>query len=214
MHTNFKTVAVAVATLTLTTTVLARTDLVGCTSSIAGPSLVWYVPGTGELCDFLDCGGGRAPPKYSVPGCPLYTGTATYSPSYLPGYGPNAVPVTAAAASSESSIFLSGTTVAGQSTAVASISISTSASVTAAATTATSATGMETITGLPTVTTPAPALSSSVGPASSQSAVSASSAVTPQSSHPVSTGAAVAVKVLNRAVGVGAVVAGLGAAVL
>lgn len=37
----------------------AKTDLVGCTSSISGPSLVWYVPDTGELCDFLDCGGGR-----------------------------------------------------------------------------------------------------------------------------------------------------------
>jgi hypothetical protein len=48
-----------------------------------------YVPGTGELCDFLDCGGGTAPPKTTVPGCLLYSGTATYSPSYLAGYGPN-----------------------------------------------------------------------------------------------------------------------------
>ncbi|KAI6708863.1 hypothetical protein JHW43_008597 [Diplocarpon mali] len=65
----------------------ARTDLSGCTSSTAGPSLVWYVPGTGELCDFLDCGGGRAPPKTTVPGCAGYVGTATYSPSFLPGFG-------------------------------------------------------------------------------------------------------------------------------
>lgn len=67
--------------------VLARTDLTGCTStsisSPAGASLAWYVPETGEICDFLDCGGGRAPPKTTVPGCPLYSGTASYSPLYL-----------------------------------------------------------------------------------------------------------------------------------
>jgi hypothetical protein len=74
---------------TLPLLAFARTDLVGCTSSVSGPSLVWYVPDTGELCDFLDCGGGTAPPKTTVAGCPLYSGTATYSPSYLPGWGPD-----------------------------------------------------------------------------------------------------------------------------
>lgn len=67
--------------------VLARTDLTGCTStsvsSPAGASIAWYVPETGEVCDFLDCEGGRAPPKTTVPGCPLYSGTASYSPLYL-----------------------------------------------------------------------------------------------------------------------------------
>lgn len=67
--------------------VLARTDLTGCSStsvsSPAGASIAWYVPETGEVCDLLDCGGGRAPPKTTVPGCPLYSGTASYSPSYL-----------------------------------------------------------------------------------------------------------------------------------
>jgi len=77
--------------------VSARTDLSGCVSSetvaFRGASLLWYVPGSGEICDFLDCGGGRAPPKTTVPGCPLYSGTATYSPSYLAGFqdGPAAV---------------------------------------------------------------------------------------------------------------------------
>jgi hypothetical protein len=33
-----------------------------------------YDPDTGEICDLLDCGGGRAPPKTTVPGCPLYNG--------------------------------------------------------------------------------------------------------------------------------------------
>ncbi|KXT18751.1 hypothetical protein AC579_2710 [Pseudocercospora musae] len=75
----------------LATLAMARTDLVGCTStdvsSPAGASLAWYVPGTGELCDFLDCGGGAGAPRYDVPGCPMYTGTASYSPSYMPGWG-------------------------------------------------------------------------------------------------------------------------------
>ncbi|EAU35875.1 predicted protein [Aspergillus terreus NIH2624] len=79
----------------LATAVHARTDLVGCTKSETvnqwnEASMIWYVPDTGEICDFLDCGGGRAPPKTNTPGCPLYSGTATYEPSYLPGYGPGA----------------------------------------------------------------------------------------------------------------------------
>ncbi|KAL5364352.1 hypothetical protein BJX96DRAFT_131902 [Aspergillus floccosus] len=79
----------------LATAVHARTDLVGCTKSATvnqwdEASMIWYVPDTGEICDFLDCGGGRAPPKTNTPGCPLYSGTATYEPSYLPGYGPGA----------------------------------------------------------------------------------------------------------------------------
>ena len=73
----------------------ARTDLSGCTSSATvdqwnEASMIWYVPGTGEICAFLDCGGGRAPPRNDVAGCPLYTGTASYEPSYLPGNGPGA----------------------------------------------------------------------------------------------------------------------------
>ena len=72
--------------------IAAKTDLTGCTSSVAGPKLIWYVPDTGELCEFLDCGGGRAPPKTTVPGCAQYSGTATYSPNYLPGYGPGVTP--------------------------------------------------------------------------------------------------------------------------
>lgn len=88
----------------MASSVLAKTDLSGCTttdmSSPAGASVAWYVPGTGELCDMLDCGGGRAPPKTNVPGCPSYSGTASYSPSYLPGYQAEATgaPSTTAAA--------------------------------------------------------------------------------------------------------------------
>ncbi|KAJ0155855.1 hypothetical protein CTA2_12847 [Colletotrichum tanaceti] len=78
----------------LATAVLAKTDLAGCVSSdsIVTPTQggtpyatrVWYLPDTGEICAALDCGGGRAPPKTTVPGCASYEGTDTYSPSFLP----------------------------------------------------------------------------------------------------------------------------------
>jgi hypothetical protein len=80
-------------TLLLATT-LAKTDIGGCTSSdfVVTPtgggtpfaSRIFYIPDTGEICELLDCGGGRAPPKTTVPGCPLYSGTETYSPRFLP----------------------------------------------------------------------------------------------------------------------------------
>ncbi|KAJ5871275.1 uncharacterized protein N7529_003628 [Penicillium soppii] len=79
--------------LSLTNLATARTDLEGCVSSEIVidyyASYLWYVPGTGEICSFLDCGGGRAPPKTNQPGCPLYKGTATVTPSYIEGWGPN-----------------------------------------------------------------------------------------------------------------------------
>lgn len=78
------------------TSALAKTDLQGCTY-IDGVHTVpnrpdiypyatrtWYVPDTGEICELLDCGGGRAPPKTDVPGCGNYKGTDTYSPRYMP----------------------------------------------------------------------------------------------------------------------------------
>ncbi|CAI7607563.1 unnamed protein product [Penicillium pancosmium] len=73
---------------------LARTDLAGCTSSQTTnqwheASMIWWVPESGEICEFVDCGGGRAPPKTTQPGCPLYSGTATLTPNYMPGWGPN-----------------------------------------------------------------------------------------------------------------------------
>ncbi|KJZ74623.1 hypothetical protein HIM_05973 [Hirsutella minnesotensis 3608] len=81
---------------------LARTDLQGCTHSdtVVKPtnggtpyaSRIWYVPGSGEVCQMLDCGGGRAPPKTTVPGCPLYRGTETYMPSFINVKTPAAAP--------------------------------------------------------------------------------------------------------------------------
>ncbi|KAG9673654.1 hypothetical protein KCU99_g870, partial [Aureobasidium melanogenum] len=110
----------------------ARTDLAGCTktdvSSPAGASYAWIVPDTGELCDFLDCGGGRAPPKTTVPGCLLYVGTETYKPSFLAGFSAS---VTAGGVGSvEASV---------TSTAAASTFIASAAPTTTAATTTTTA---------------------------------------------------------------------------
>ncbi|KAL2691379.1 hypothetical protein Neosp_001764 [[Neocosmospora] mangrovei] len=42
----------------------------------------WYDPEDGQICDPLDCGGGRAPPKKN-PGCDGYTGTEVRTISYL-----------------------------------------------------------------------------------------------------------------------------------
>lgn len=83
---KYTTLALALATLAF-----AKTDYEGCTSSetvvFGGASLIWWDPTNGEICSFLDCGGGRAPPKTTVPGCPQYSGTASYTPDFMPGWG-------------------------------------------------------------------------------------------------------------------------------
>lgn len=81
-----------VGALLLAAPVAAKTDIGGCVSSATKnqwgeASMIWYVPGTGEVCELLDCGGGRAPPKTNVPGCDNYKGTAEYQPTFLPGFG-------------------------------------------------------------------------------------------------------------------------------
>jgi hypothetical protein len=92
------------ATAALAVLVSAKTDLEGCTSSetvaFGGASMIYWVPDTGEICSFLDCGGGRAPPKTTVPGCGNYVGTATYTPDYMPGWGADTTPTPSAADSS------------------------------------------------------------------------------------------------------------------
>lgn len=63
---------------------------VGCSTHTFGTCadgiVHWYDPDDGQICDPLDCGGGRAPPKTDVPGCPQYKGTAIRQtgPSYMP----------------------------------------------------------------------------------------------------------------------------------
>ncbi|KAE8379176.1 hypothetical protein BDV26DRAFT_291491 [Aspergillus bertholletiae] len=127
----------------------ARTDLLGCTKSATvnqwgEASMIWYVPDTGEICDFPDCGGGRAPPKLNQPGCAAYTGTETLTPSYLPGWGPNG------------------------KVAPATSAISASATGSGSSATSTGATTSDTKTGS-TLITPAPTLSTAASSAAADS---------------------------------------------
>ncbi|KAH7248625.1 uncharacterized protein BKA55DRAFT_690737 [Fusarium redolens] len=57
----------------------------------------WFDPDDGMICDPLDCGGGRAPPKTGVPGCAGYTGTETIGTSYLSCWKPSTTLVASAA---------------------------------------------------------------------------------------------------------------------
>ncbi|KAI1448927.1 hypothetical protein F5Y02DRAFT_414926 [Annulohypoxylon stygium] len=166
---------------------VARTDLSGCVSSktvaYGGASLIWYVPDTGEICAFLDCGGGRAPPKTTVPGCAAYSGTATYSPSYLPNFG-----ATATAATVSSTV----------TSAAESSSATTSAPVSSATGSSSSA---NTITAAPTTSS----LETSVTGSASSNSESSSSAGSSQeaASTSVSQGAAAApTAVVKGALGV------------
>jgi hypothetical protein len=82
---------------------LAKTDLAGCTSFTSMvtvrteigygntyQTVIWFMTDNLEICEGVDCGGGRAPPK-TVPGCPAYTGTETVTPKFL-GSNPFAPP--------------------------------------------------------------------------------------------------------------------------
>lgn len=74
---------------------VAKTDMDGCTSFTSMvtvrpepgygntyETVIWFMTDNLEICQGVDCGGGRAPPK-TVPGCPAYTGTETVKPSFL-----------------------------------------------------------------------------------------------------------------------------------
>lgn len=171
---HYSTIALSLSSL-LFAAVQARTDLAGCTSSAVGPSLIYYVPGTGELCQLIDCGGGRAPAKTTVPGCPLYAGTASVTPSFLPGYGPNgAAPAatTTATTTSTNAAAAQGTTSASTLKLTITSTSSTSASVatpiksygfgngTVTTSTIASTGGSQTTSSLPTFTGAANALGS------------------------------------------------------
>ncbi|RYP80268.1 hypothetical protein DL770_006296 [Monosporascus sp. CRB-9-2] len=100
---------------------LARMNLAGCFSSetlaYSGASLIWYVPDAGDVCQFLDYGGGGAPPKTTFPGCPAYEGTMSYKPSYSPEFGASATSTAAAITSGAAAE--TGSAASGESTATA-----------------------------------------------------------------------------------------------
>jgi hypothetical protein len=177
--------------------VTAKTDIAGCVSSqtvaYGGASLIWYVPDTGEICEFLDCGGGRAPPKTTVPGCIGYEGTATYSPRYLSGFGA----ATSTASSSASEAVTTEATSSGSASVSTSASTSQNASITSPPVT--------TLTG---TATSKPGSESTAVPSSSDSSSGGS---TDQPTSGVSTGAAALPTAAGRG-GLG-VIAGLAAGV-
>ncbi|KAK4244322.1 hypothetical protein C7999DRAFT_35323 [Corynascus novoguineensis] len=76
----------ALGLLMLTTPALSACTGMHTFGACADGIVHWYDPDTGEICDPLDCGGGRAPVKTDVPGCAAYEGTLTpeTSPSYMP----------------------------------------------------------------------------------------------------------------------------------
>ena len=63
-----------------------------------GDGLLFNIdPDTGEICDALDCGGGRAPPKTTIPGCPQYSGPLPSTTRYLSCWKPSAASTTSTA---------------------------------------------------------------------------------------------------------------------
>ena len=168
--------------LSLSSLASARTDLDGCVSTEVvinyGASYLWYVPGTGEICTFLDCGGGRAPPKTNQPGCPLYSGTATVTASYIEGYGPNgkqAASTTTAEATTSTEAVETSNSAGGASSAG-----SDSASASTAATATDSSASL--ITAAPT-SSPAVSMTTTMSPSVSGDSTAASSTPTDNAAH-------------------------------
>ncbi|KAI0155406.1 hypothetical protein GGR52DRAFT_203016 [Hypoxylon sp. FL1284] len=199
--------AVPAAILLLAGRAAAKTDLSGCVSSetvaYGGASLVWYVPDTGEICDFIDCGGGRAPPKTTVPGCAAYSGTATYSPSFLPGFGADATSSAVASGTDSSpaasSASVASSTAAGSADASSATSVQSDASmITSAPSTSAMQTSSAAAAGSSGASSASNGMSSSSSAGSSGAAESSSSA---RASN-VSQAAAVPTAAVKGAVGV------------
>lgn len=157
-----QTLATALPLLMLASSAVAVDCSTHSFTTCADKIVHWFDPDTGEICDPLDCGGGRAPPKTDVPGCPMYTGTETRatSKSYLPCWTPSAT----ATPTSESSAEVTSST--SDSTTVTETSAPTVSSTTAVVTTHATTTSEGAAISSPS-TTPAASLSSSKGAASS-----------------------------------------------
>ncbi|WXC56812.1 hypothetical protein SNK03_002743 [Fusarium graminearum] len=111
--------SIALAALLYALPITAKTDIDGCTSFTSTVTvrpepgygntyekIIWYVSDSLEICEGVDCGGGRAPPR-SVPGCPLYKGTETVTPRFLES-DPVGSPTPPVVISSSGSVLLSG----------------------------------------------------------------------------------------------------------
>lgn len=66
--------------------IVAKTDLTGCAQTTSGSkTMVWYDPCSGEICAVPLCEVNSSPVT-NDPACPQYSGSSTYSPSFLSGY--------------------------------------------------------------------------------------------------------------------------------
>jgi hypothetical protein len=144
----------------------------------------WYDPLTGEICDPIDCGGGRAPPKTNVPGCAGYTGalpTVSYLSCWTPSASSTAKPATLTTTTKTGSAPTATTT----DTAAASGSQSTTQG-SPTGTGVTSATSVTGVTGITSpATTPSATLSqSSTGNGSGTASGTASGTTTSGASTP------------------------------
>ncbi|KAJ5872989.1 uncharacterized protein N7529_005342 [Penicillium soppii] len=97
------TLPTAASLLMLATTVFGACNTISYTSC-ADKTVHWYDPTNGEVCDPLDCGGGRAPVKYDVPCCAAYTGTepCVSTTSTLSCWAPSSVSASSTIASTSS----------------------------------------------------------------------------------------------------------------
>ncbi|KAJ6113860.1 hypothetical protein N7523_007177 [Penicillium sp. IBT 18751x] len=177
------TLSITASLLTLATTVLGSCETISYTTC-ADNIVHWYDPTNGEVCDPLDCGGGRAPVKYDVPCCAAYTGTepCVSTTSTLSCWKPSSVLASTTAASTPAEATeatVTETAVTSTSTGAAKTSENGSSS------TAPLTTSAPTTSNAATMSKSEESNSGSV--ASSESATPKDSAATSSSAAPVST---------------------------
>ncbi|KAJ5620788.1 hypothetical protein N7510_004772 [Penicillium lagena] len=110
--------SIAASLLMLVTTAFGACNTISYTSC-ADNIVHWYDPTNGEVCDPLDCGGGRAPVKYDVPCCAAYRGTepCVSTTSTLSCWKPSSVSASGTIASASSAKTTSDTSVTDTSVA-------------------------------------------------------------------------------------------------
>ncbi|KAJ5193452.1 hypothetical protein N7449_009594 [Penicillium cf. viridicatum] len=105
------TLPTAASLLMLATTVFAACESISYTTC-ADTIVHWYDPTNGQVCDPIDCGGGRAPVKYDEPCCAAYRGTepCVSTTSTLSCWSPSTVAASSTIASASSAETTSAST--------------------------------------------------------------------------------------------------------
>ncbi|OQD69400.1 hypothetical protein PENPOL_c002G09446 [Penicillium polonicum] len=115
------TLPTAASLLMLATTVFAACESISYTTC-ADTIVHWYDPTNGQVCDPIDCGGGRAPVKYDEPCCAAYRGTepCVSTTSTLSCWSPSTVAASSTIASASSAETTSASATATANTSVLS----------------------------------------------------------------------------------------------